>query len=64
MNIESLDDDEFAHLVQWLAAVSTGAGVVDLRHAPAWKFAQVRAAVDEGRITQFPDVCGSGFRLL
>lgn len=59
MDVTDLDDDEFAHLVQWLTTVYADAGPVDLRTAPAWRFAQVRAATDAGELTEFPDIRGS-----
>jgi hypothetical protein len=63
MDINDLDEDEFTHLVQWLTANLPDAGVVDLRVAPAWKFAQARAAVEVGGNTQFPEINGSSFPL-
>jgi hypothetical protein len=56
MDITDLDEDEFAHLVQWIARTSTENAPVDLRGAPAWRFARARAAVDAGEITEFPDI--------
>lgn len=58
MDINDLDEDEFAHLVQWLMATPFYTGLLDLRTAPAWRFAKARAAVDAGDITEFPDVGG------
>jgi hypothetical protein len=55
MNINDLDDDEFAHLAQWIAATSRQA-TIDLRTAPAWRFAQARVAVDIGDVKEFPDI--------
>ena len=55
MNLNNLDEDEFAHLAQWVAA-SGPQTTVDLRTAPAWRFAQARLAVDAGDLEEFPDI--------
>lgn len=55
MNLNDLDEDELAHLAQWVAAVSSQT-TIDLRTAPAWRFAQARLAVDAGDLKEFPDI--------
>lgn len=56
MDITDLDDDEFEHLVLWLRTVALGREPLDLRAAPAWRFAQLRMAVDAGAISYFPEI--------
>lgn len=52
MNLNDLDEDEFAHLAQWVAVASPQT-TNDRRTASAWRFAQAR----------FSDVlCHRGFR--
>lgn len=55
MNLNSLDEDELAYLAQWVAAVSSQT-TIDLRTAPAWRFAQARLAVEAGDLREFPDI--------
>lgn len=55
MNINDLDEDEFAHLAQWIATISTQT-TVDLRTAPAWRFARARVAVETGELKEFPEI--------
>lgn len=55
MDLDDLDEDEFAHLAMWIA-VSSQQYTIDLRTAPAWRFARARAALDEGDLTEFPDI--------
>lgn len=55
MNIENLDEDELAHLAQWIATTSFQT-TIDLRAAPAWRFAQARTAVDTFDLREFPDI--------
>jgi hypothetical protein len=56
MGIEDLDEDELFHLALWIAATPVETACVDLRTAPAWRFAQTRAAVDQGEIEDFPAI--------
>jgi hypothetical protein len=56
MDIDDLDEDEFFHLAQWIAAIPSETTCVDLRTASAWRFAQTRAAVDKGDIKDFPAI--------
>lgn len=55
MNLNDLDEDEFAHLAQWVAVASPQT-TIDLRTAPAWRFAQARLAVDKDDLKEFPDI--------
>jgi hypothetical protein len=56
MNLNDLDEDEFAHLVQWLTANPLGPGPIDLRIAPAWRFAEARFAVEARKLVEFPGI--------
>lgn len=49
------DDDEFAHLAQWIATTPLQA-TIDLSVAPAWRFALARVAVETGKLEDFPDI--------
>ena len=59
MNLNDLDDDELACLAQWLVANSPQT-IVDLRNAPAWRFAHARLAVDAGDLAEFPNISYDG----
>lgn len=56
MDLDDLDEDEFAHLAQWVSSLPLGSGPVDLSTSAAWKFAHARLAVESGEITSFPDI--------
>lgn len=57
MNLDDLDDDEFAHLAQWIAITSSQT-TIDLSIAPAWRFALARVAVEIDNLKDFPDISG------
>lgn len=55
MNLNDLDEEELAHLAQWVAATSPQT-TIDLRIAPSWRFAQARLAEDICDLSDFPDI--------
>ena len=55
MDFNDLDEDELAYLAQWIAVTSPQT-TIDLRIAPAWRFAQARLAAYTRDLSEFPDI--------